>query len=172
VFGKQKGLNDSQCIEVGKAFEHFASVVETQFDISIKDRPCTSGSGGLGAALCGVLGATLEPTLEYLEPLTSFKMHLAAADLVITGEGRFDASSMFGKVPFTVAQSTVRRCIIITGSYDLRALRWAEVNHKISLHCLPADVGSTDYFDALRMTASLVLRDTRLDASVVRPLRN
>lgn len=56
-------------------------------------------AGGLGAALCGYLHANLKSGIETVLDLIDFNGLLEGTDLVVTGEGRIDWQSAFGKVP-------------------------------------------------------------------------
>src|SRR4029077_20879200 len=61
--------------------------------------PGAGAAGGLGFGLMAFTGARLRRGVEGVMEAGGFERHLAAASLVITGEGSFDASSLRGKVP-------------------------------------------------------------------------
>lgn len=137
VYGVQKGLQLRDVQMLTEVFDHFGRLVEAQFGVAVRDPPYTSASGGIAAAIKGVLGGRLVHTLDYLDSLCSFKQTLAQSHIVITGEGRFDGSSKYGKVPYVVTASTRSPCLLIVGGYtkegrdDLRRF-----NHAF-LFCLP-----------------------------------
>ena len=64
----------------------------------LRDRPGAGAAGGLGFALFA-LGATRASGLELVAEAVGLADRVAAADLVVTGEGRFDSQSLRGKVP-------------------------------------------------------------------------
>ncbi len=65
-------------------------------------RPGTGAAGGAAYGFAAVWGARIEPGAEYLCALTGVPAAIAGADLLITGEGRFDATSSTGKLVGTL----------------------------------------------------------------------
>jgi glycerate kinase len=68
------------------------------------DNPGAGAAGGIAFGLMAALGARLVPGAELTADWLDFDARLAAADLVLTGEGAFDASSLQGKGPGAVVQ--------------------------------------------------------------------
>ena len=107
TYGPQKGATPEICAELEAGMKHYAQVVENTIGRGIADFPGAGAAGGLGAALGGVLKATLKSGIDAVLETVRFDEQLAQADLVVTGEGRIDGQSVqFGKVPIGVA----RRC--------------------------------------------------------------
>ena len=99
AFGPQKGADEATVEELER---RLASLDElTPF----RDLQGAGAGGGLGAALAS-LGAQLVPGAELVLDLLRFDEHVHGADLVITGEGTVDASTLEGKAPGAVR----RRC--------------------------------------------------------------
>ena len=71
--------------------------------LSLVDLPGTGAAGGISFGLMAAAGAQLVPGAELVSAWLNLAPRLAAADLVITGEGRFDDSSLSGKGPGEVA---------------------------------------------------------------------
>ncbi|MFM8470274.1 MAG: glycerate kinase, partial [Limisphaerales bacterium] len=65
--------------------------------------PGTGAAGGLGFGLCAFAGAKLEPGFALIARHARLVVHLRTADLVITGEGSLDRSSLMGKGPGEIA---------------------------------------------------------------------
>ena len=87
--------------------KHYVQVVENTIGRGIADFPGAGAAGGLGAALGGVLKATLKSGIDAVLETVRFDEQLKQVNLVVTGEGRIDGQSVqFGKVPIGVA----RRC--------------------------------------------------------------
>ena len=101
VYGPQKGLTAAEIDAVEQAFARLAGATGARADV---DAPGSGAAGGLGFALAA-LGATLEPGADTLIELTGLKRQMAAADLVITGEGRSDAQTLSGKLPLAIARA-------------------------------------------------------------------
>jgi glycerate kinase len=74
-----------------------ASVAQQELHVSMATTPGTGAAGGLGFGLCTFLGARLEPGFALFAQLANLHAHLAAADLVVTGEGAIDEQTLMGK---------------------------------------------------------------------------
>ena len=88
---------------VDKAMKNYALLLEEHFNKKAKDLPGAGAAGGLGFALL-LIGAELHPGFTLLTELCAFEKHLLWADIIITGEGRFDSQSLQGKGPIELAR--------------------------------------------------------------------
>ena len=70
----------------------------------MSEYPGAGAAGGLGAGLMAFTGATLQPGIDMVCEVLGFDSLLDGADLVITGEGRADRSTIFNKAPVGVAR--------------------------------------------------------------------
>lgn len=104
VYGRQKGASDSDVLFLDKGLMHLSNLMKAQFDIDFCDYQGAGAAGGLGFGVMCFLGAKLERGIEIVTRATNLAAQLQGADLVITGEGRIDAQTAFGKTPFGVAQ--------------------------------------------------------------------
>jgi glycerate kinase len=112
VFGPQKGADPAQVAELERRLA--AWVAETGGD---PDQAGAGAGGGLGYGLM-LLGATRRSGVELVVEAAGLLERAAAADLVVTGEGSFDASSLRGKVPRGVAWAASRAgkpCVVLAG---------------------------------------------------------
>jgi glycerate kinase len=104
VYGPQKGA-DAAAIEVlDRALGRFAAVVRRDLGVDVLDSPGAGAAGGLGAGIIAFLGATLESGARAVGDAAGIERRIAAADLVITGEGRLDGQTAYGKAPQYVAR--------------------------------------------------------------------
>jgi glycerate 2-kinase len=103
VYGPQKGVTSDMLQPIDDALKHFADVILNQLKKDIANIPGTGAAGGLGAGLIAFCNAKLKPGIETVLELVGLERHLHDASLVITGEGRIDGQSAFGKVPVGVA---------------------------------------------------------------------
>jgi len=99
TFGPQKGASIDDVVVLDRALAHLAAVVQRDLAIDLRDEPGVGAAGGTGFGLMAFLGARLRPGVEAVMEAVGFERLLAGADLVITGEGSFDAGSLRGKVP-------------------------------------------------------------------------
>lgn len=103
VFGPQKGATPDQVELLEAALERYAAGILTATGLDIGLAPGSGASGGLGAAICGLLGGALHPRYEVVMNYLELDGLVAQADLVITAEGSLDGQTPFGKVPAEVA---------------------------------------------------------------------
>ncbi len=103
IYGPQKGATEEMIQQLDQNLRHFADVVEPALGLSFREIPGAGAAGGLGAALLAFCGATIKSGIDTVLDAVQLEQRVAQADLVITGEGRIDGQSVFGKVPVGVA---------------------------------------------------------------------
>jgi glycerate kinase len=96
-FGPQKGATPAQVTELRDRLVAFAAELRARTGVDVTALPGGGAAGGLAGGLAA-LGARLVPGFDVVAEAVGLRDRLAAADLVITGEGRLDASSWAGKV--------------------------------------------------------------------------
>ena len=112
VFGPQKGATPQQVDELEEGVERLAEVLGS--DPAVKGM---GAAGGTSYGLAGLWGATVVPGAVEVARLCGLPEALESADLVITAEGRFDSTSMGGKVVGHILDAAMARTIIIAGSF-------------------------------------------------------
>lgn len=108
VYGPQKGATAAQVAELDAALARYAAVIERDLGVTVADIPGAGAAGGLGAGLVAFLGATLQSGFELVAGLVGLDARIATATLVLTGEGRLDGQSLFGKTTVGVARIAAR----------------------------------------------------------------
>jgi glycerate 2-kinase len=104
VYGPQKGADEAAVRELDAALAHFAEVVERDLGQSVAAMPGAGAAGGTGAGLVAFLDARLVPGAPLIVSAGGFDEKVRGADLVITGEGRVDGQTAYGKAPGEVAR--------------------------------------------------------------------
>ncbi len=104
TFGKQKGGTPEILDELEAGMKNYAAVIQEKLGMDVDKIPGAGAAGGLGAALCVFLHANLKSGIETVLDLIDFDGLLEGTDLVVTGEGRIDWQSAFGKVPSGIGQ--------------------------------------------------------------------
>jgi glycerate kinase len=104
VYGPQKGASPEMVLELDAALKHFAGKVGKATGKEVAEYPGAGAAGGLGAGLLYFTNATLRPGVEIVLETTGFESLVQSAQLVITGEGRTDFQTAFGKAPVGVAK--------------------------------------------------------------------
>ena len=103
VFGPQKGASPEKVRLLDANLAHFAGIVKAELGIDAAEVPGAGSAGGLGYGLLVFCGASINSGIETMLDAVQIDTHLTDTDLVITGEGRIDGQSAFGKVPVGVA---------------------------------------------------------------------
>ena len=104
VFGPQKGATEASLKELERGLGNAFDVVEDELKKITRNVPGAGAAGGMGAALIGILDATLQSGVDVVAKLTQLGSRVSKADIVITGEGCLDGQSAHGKAPVGVAQ--------------------------------------------------------------------
>ncbi|WP_336354823.1 glycerate kinase [Pseudomonas granadensis] len=104
IFGPQKGASPAQVQQLDHALGHFAELCAQALGKDVSDEPGSGAAGGLGFAAKAFLGAQFQAGVEVVAELVGLADAVKGADLVITGEGRFDAQTLRGKTPFGIAR--------------------------------------------------------------------
>ena len=126
VYGPQKGAGPEQVRRLEANLRHLTQVIERDLGIAVADLPGGGASGGLAAGLVAFLGGRMHSGVESVIELTRLFERVQGADLVITGEGRFDAQSRMGKTVWGVAACARRAgvpVIVIAGQVAGEAVR-------------------------------------------------
>lgn len=106
VYGPQKGASPETVAELDAALANFARVAHRDLgmDFLNEEHPGAGAAGGLGAGLMAFTGARLQSGIDMICEVLNFEEQVQDADLVITGEGRADLSSIYDKAPVGVAR--------------------------------------------------------------------
>lgn len=98
VYGPQKGASSEQAVILDENLNRYADIVEEKIHKKIRSHPGSGAAGGVGFALLGFFNAELLIGVEFVMDILEIDKLIKWADLVVTGEGRIDRQSLFGKV--------------------------------------------------------------------------
>lgn len=104
VFGPQKGATPEVVAELDSALRHYAEHARRATGRDVANEPGAGAAGGLGAGMLYFTPAKLRPGVDIVLDAVDFPTLLSCADFVITGEGRTDFQTAFGKAPVGVAR--------------------------------------------------------------------
>jgi glycerate kinase len=104
VYGPQKGATKEMIRKLDLALANFHHVLKIATGKNVKEVPGAGAAGGLGAGLL-FLNAKLERGIEIVLKETNFMKRVADASIVITGEGKIDDQTIYGKTPIGVAKA-------------------------------------------------------------------
>ena len=101
IFGPQKGASPEEQLKLESFLTHLLEVTGAR---DLAEKPGAGAAGGLGFGTMHFLGAELHPGFDLVSQALDLPARIAAADLIITGEGSLDAQSLSGKGPVGVAR--------------------------------------------------------------------
>ncbi|PIY32650.1 MAG: glycerate kinase [Candidatus Infernicultor aquiphilus] len=104
IYGPQKGATPEIIEELDESLAYFAELIKRDLHKDIKDIPGAGAAGGLGASLIAFLNAEFRPGIEIMIEAVKLEQAIKDADLVITGEGKIDSQTIYGKAPIGVAK--------------------------------------------------------------------
>lgn len=119
VFGPQKGASEAQVKELDAGLAHLAKIIKRDLNKDVANLPGAGAAGGMGAGAAAFFGGRLTRGIDAVLDAVDFSAALRGADVVVTGEGRFDEQSLMGKVVGGIAARTraVRApLIVVAGS--------------------------------------------------------
>jgi len=115
TFGAQKGATKEIQEQLEEGMCRYRDLIKKDFGIDCDTIKGAGAAGGLGAALCVFLGGTMKSGIETVLDLIRFDERLRGVDLVVTGEGRTDWQSCFGKVMQGVGERAKAKGIPVLG---------------------------------------------------------
>lgn len=131
IFAPQKGADDACVQRLDAGLRHFAAVLHAQLGAEVDTLPGGSAAGGFGAGcaalLCGALRSGITTVLDTVD----FDRRAVDCDLVVTGEGSFDAQSLGGKAISGVAgrcQKLRVPAAVLAGRVALTPEQWAPLD--------------------------------------------
>ncbi|WP_269530770.1 glycerate kinase [Chitinimonas sp. BJYL2] len=137
VYGPQKGLIAEDAAALDRSVAYLGTLGDASAGRALRTMPGSGAAGGLGWAL-RLLGAEIQPGAEVLADLLGLDALLTGADYLITGEGRSDAQTLQGKLPWRLAQHAAAcgvPAVLLSGDIDTAAR--GELAHRFThLHAL------------------------------------
>lgn len=104
VFGPQKGADDTLILQMDTWLRQYAKLTSEKYEKTDATHPGTGAAGGMGFAFLVYTNAILESGVKIVLEETNLENYIKEADIVITGEGRLDAQTIYGKAPIGVAK--------------------------------------------------------------------
>jgi glycerate kinase len=166
IFGPQKGATPEMVAQLDRNLGHYAAIIERDLGKKINDVPGAGAAGGLGGGLLAFLPAELKRGVDIVIEATNLSQIVADADLVITGEGKIDGQTIFGKTPIGVAKTAKKYGVPVVGIAG-NVSRDSHVVHQYGIDAVFSIVpGVILLEDALKNAAEYVERTAANIASV------
>ncbi len=138
IYGPQKGASEEQIKEMDIWMRTYAELTKKILPEADPDFPGSGAAGGIGFALKYYLGAELVSGSKLVLEVTHLEDYIQKSDILITGEGRIDGQSLYGKGPVEaarLAKKYEKTAIAFAGSEGPDAMLLLEVFD--SYHILP-----------------------------------
>lgn len=119
VFAPQKGADEDMVKLLDAGLAHLAKIIKRDLHIEVKDIKGAGAAGGLGAGSIAFLQSKLTKGIDVILDTIKFDELVSKADIVFTGEGKFDSQSLHGKVVMGVANCSQKYktpVIVVTGA--------------------------------------------------------
>jgi glycerate kinase len=162
IFGPQKGATPEQVQRLDAALQRFAAITNS---VHVAQAPGAGAAGGLGFGLMTFLHAHLELGFQIVANAIHLADRIRGAHLIITGEGRLDASSLGGKTAIGVARLSRQlgiRCVALVGAAaqgaELAVAEGLTAYHVISDPAMPLEESMRHAPQLLETAAAELLR--------------
>ncbi len=132
TYSSQKGAKEKDLPILEKNLKHFSSILQNIYkkQPSIELVPGSGAAGGLGAGVMAFLGAKLQSGFSIFNEQIQLEKYIEQADLIITGEGRLDTQTYYGKAIkgiCDIATKHNKKVVAITGSNELSETEYKEM---------------------------------------------
>jgi glycerate 2-kinase len=159
TFGPQKGLRPDQVRDLDLELAKFVGRVQDELGVNHAAVARAGAAGGLGYGIMTFLNGTLVSGFAVVAERLKLRERIAAADIVITGEGKLDSQSLQGKGPFgvaTAAKEAGKPVWVIAGTVDLHGEMRSGFDRIIALvgEDLPLDAALANPAETLRKRAA------------------
>ncbi|WP_124726982.1 glycerate kinase [Staphylospora marina] len=125
VYGPQKGVTPENMNRFEEGMIRWADLLSEMTGKDLRNEPGSGAAGGIAFSLRTLFDADMESGCTWLAREGRLEEKIARADLVLTGEGSFDAQSRYGKVPVSIGRMAKKHgtpVVVITGQSECFAL--------------------------------------------------
>lgn len=157
IFAPQKGADPATVRKLDAALAHLADITAAILGTDLCDQPGAGAAGGLGFAFASYLNGTLRPGVDIVLDAVLPEFELRAADIVVTGEGRFDGQTAMGKAPVGIARRAKAcgcKVIVLAGSVEHSGARATQQNSPLIDAVFPILPGAMTLEEAMREDAA------------------
>jgi glycerate kinase len=170
VYAPQKGASEYDVELLERGLTRLAEVVSAAIVPGLEDKPGAGAAGGLGFGLMAFLGAEVRPGIEVVTEAVGFERMLEGCGLVVTGEGRLDAQTAYGKTVTGVARIARRHGIPVL-ALGGEVAEGAEALHELGVTAmLGIASGPISQEESMASAASLLESTSREVASLLRSM--
>lgn len=139
TYGPQKGADPEMVKRLDRNLQHFAEIIKKTNGVDPSNIPGAGAAGGIGAAFISFFNAKLMQGFDIVSQFYNLEDKIKNADIIITGEGKTDHQTKFGKVVLGVArlaQKYNKPVICLSGSYTKEATDLYELGITSLFSCI------------------------------------
>ncbi|MBS58175.1 MAG: glycerate kinase [Chloroflexi bacterium] len=173
IYGPQKGSTPEMVKQLDKALFHYAKIIRRDLGIDISTIPGSGAAGGLGGGFVGFLNGKLLPGVDIVLDFINLDDRLKDADLVITGEGATDQSTIYNKAPIGIANRAKKfniPVISISGSLNkgFKEVHNHGINASFSIINAPMDLSEAteNASDLIASISEEIIRTLKLGKQI------
>ena len=170
IFAPQKGASPKQVDMLDQQLRVLASMMSDTTSKQLHPLKHGGAAGGVALSFYALLNASLQSGAEYCLSLSRFEEHLSHVNAVITGEGKIDRQSLYGKIPGTIATlCKTHSCPVyaISGMAEKAVYPFFEHIFTISAHATSIEDSITNAHHYLKMIAQQ-MAETLYDEMIYR----
>ncbi len=156
VFGPQKGASPEMVKKLDNNLGHFARISEVFLKKEFHSIPGAGAAGGLGFGLIAWLNAEIKPGFEIISIQAGLEEKIKKSNLVITGEGKIDAQSKYGKTPYGVAKLAKKYNVPVLAFAGIVEDEAREIYHDLFQMIIPIAGETMSLEDSKKNAASLL----------------
>lgn len=123
VYGPQKGANTAQVKIMAQALRKYAKIIKKDLKKDIAYIKGGAAAGGISGGAYAFLGADIVNGADFILKLIKAEQKIKNCDLVITGEGKLDRQTFYGKAPYAVcklAKKHKKPVLFVTGTSEIK----------------------------------------------------
>lgn len=125
IFGPQKGASAEQAEFLDKALKHVSQIIKKDLGADIENLPGAGAGGGIAGGIIAFLGGKIIKGADFVLDTILFDEMASSADIVVTGEGSFDAQSLMGKITGKIigrCEKLGKRVIVVCGKSSVEGI--------------------------------------------------
>lgn len=120
VYARQKGAIEDEIKIIDNGLKHLSDIMKNTYQIDVSNIPGSGAAGGIGGMLCALTKSKPKKGIDTIIELSNLKEIVKNIDLIITGEGKIDKQTLYGKVIYGVCKNKGNaKCICYVGANEI-----------------------------------------------------
>lgn len=165
TYGRQKGANEKELIELEEGAKNIVRLIDPDHKLNHELKQGSGAAGGVGYGALAFLGAKVKSGVNYMINVLKIEDQMIEADLVITGEGKIDEQTLYGKLVYGITQlgkKTNTKVVAVCALNELNKEQLAQISidNTYSLYqSAPQTISKSESKDRLALICEEIIRD-------------